>query len=97
MLENEWLGLLAMTLPPFLIRGGHRQSARRLHDVHPVRIVALHAVHLPLEHRMMLRKVKSRLRLDMTLETGLGVLAGIDDKLPASAACGHVLARRAVA
>ncbi len=58
----------------------HSQASRRFHDVHSVWIVAIDAVHLSFEHGVMLGKMKFGLRFLMTLETGFGVFARIDDE-----------------
>ena len=99
MFENKRTGLLAMTLRAGFIQPRHGQSARRFHDVHAVRIVALDAIHFSLQHRMMLRKMKFRLHFQMALQTRLRVFAGIDDEFFKAAATAHgdVFAGRAVA
>ena len=53
-------------------------------------IMALHAIHLVLQDRVMLRQVKFGLRGAVTLETGGRVFAGVDDELAAPAAAGDV-------
>src|SRR5690348_13504692 len=45
MLENERTRLFPVTLRAILVFPRHGQTARGLHDIHPVRIVALHAAH----------------------------------------------------
>jgi len=72
-----------MTLRAGFIEARHRQSARRFHDVHAVGVMALHAVHFP-SSTGDAAESEGRLRLEMALETGLGVLARIDDELPAA-------------
>ena len=44
--ERVRLGLLAMTLTARLVQPRHRQPAGGFHDVHPMRVVALHTIHL---------------------------------------------------
>ena len=78
--------LLAMTARTGVIPAREEQARRRLANVPSVRVVALHAIHLPLRHRMMMRQPKLRLRLDMTRETCRRILARIHDGPPASAA-----------
>ena len=55
-LENEWPALFAMTLRATLVQARHGESAGGLHDVVPVRVVTIDAVHHPFDHGMMLRK-----------------------------------------
>lgn len=86
MLEDERAGLGAMTLGAGLVQTCHRQPAGRFHDVAPVWVVALDAIQLPFEHRVMLRQVKLRVNIDVTTETRLGIAAGIDDELAATTA-----------
>jgi hypothetical protein len=49
-----------------------------------MRVVALDTVHFAFEHGMMLREVEFRVRFEVALKTGGGVLAGIDDELAAA-------------
>jgi hypothetical protein len=88
-LENERAGLFAMTLGAILVLPRHGEPAGGLHDIHPVGIVALHAIHFAFNDRMMLREVKFGPGFLMTLEAGFRVLAGIDDEFFESAAAGH--------
>ena len=96
-LEGMRPGLLAVALRAPLIQSRHSQSASGFHNVKPVRIVALRAIHVPLGHRMMLRQIELRVRLQMTCETRRGITAGIDDELAPSAPHGRVPAARTVA
>ncbi len=73
------------------------RPAGRFEDVVAMRIVALHAVHLLLQHRVVLGKLEFRLLLAMALETSRRVFAGIDDELASPAAARDVQARRSVA
>ena len=88
-LKNHRLGLFPMALGAVFIQTRHRQSARRLHDVHAVRIVTLNAVHFAFDHGMMLRQVEFSLRLHMTSETRGRILAGVDYKSIQSGGAGH--------
>ena len=99
MLINIWLGLFPVALGTEFIQPRHRQAARRFHDVHAVGIVALDAVHFSLQDRMMLGKMKFGIHFHMTLQTGLRVLAWIDDEFiePAPAAHRDVFAARSMA
>jgi hypothetical protein len=89
MLENERPRLLAMTLGASLILARHRQPARRFHDVHPVRIVALHAIHFAFDDRVMLRQMEFRPGFLVALEAGLRVFARVDDKFFKTTAARH--------
>lgn len=97
--EDKGTGLFAMALGASLILAGHGQSARGLHDIHAVGIVALHAVHFAFDDRVMLREVKFSPGFLVALETSFGVFAGIDDEFfePAAAGHGDVFAGRTVA
>lgn len=95
-LENERLGLFAMTGGAGLVQARQGQSSGWLHDVRPVRIVTLRAVHLAFENAMMMRQVEFGPGLQMAIETHRRVGAGIENELPAAAANGDVLAARAV-
>jgi len=97
MLEGMRPGLFAVALGAPLVQPRHRQPPGGFHNVKPVRIVALRAIHVPLRHRMVLRQIELRVRFQMTCETRRGIAAGIDDELPASAPHGRVPAARTVA
>ena len=75
MLEDKWPGLVAMALRATFVLPRHGQPARRFHDVAAVRIMALHAVHVPFDNRMMLRQIKFGVDVEMTLKTGRRILA----------------------
>ena len=62
-----------------------------------MRVMALHAIHLLLRHRVVLGKLKLHLFLAMALETGRWVLPGINDEFASPAAAGNVQACRPVA
>ena len=81
MLEYERPRLFAMTLSARLIETCHGQPSPRLHDVAPVRIVALHAIHAPFHDGMMLGKIELSMRFEMAVEANRGILARIDDGL----------------
>ena len=85
MLEDERPGLFAVALRASLILACHRQAARSPVNVASVRFVALGTVHFLLQHRVMLRKLKLCLHLEMALKARSRILAGIHNELPASA------------
>ena len=63
MFEYKWTCLFAMALSAVLILPRHGQAARRLENIRPVRIVALHAIHASFNHWMALGQMKFCLRL----------------------------------
>ena len=71
MLENKVPGLLLVTLGAGLIQPRHPKSARRLHNIVPVGIVTVDAVHLALQNRMMRGQAKLRVHPHVTTETSL--------------------------
>ena len=85
MFKNEWPGLFTMTLRATLVEPGHRQTAARFENIAPMGIMALHAIHPPLDDRMMLRQIEFRVRLQMTLKTGSRIFSRIDNKSGVSA------------
>jgi hypothetical protein len=89
--------LLFVTLSAVFIQPGHCQPACRLHDVTPVRIMALHAIHLLFQDRMMLRQVKFPFDRSMALETSRRILSRIGNEFSASATPLNMEASRAVA
>ena len=58
-----------MALRARFIQPRNAEPARSLHDVKPVRVVALRAIHVPFQQRMMLRQTEFRVRLQVTIET----------------------------
>ena len=96
-LVNERPGLLAMTLGAGFIQARHGQSAFRLEDVASVRVVALDAIHFIFEHWMMMGKFEFSLLLNVTLKTGGGFPAGIDDEFAATAPALNMAAAGSVA
>ncbi len=95
--KDQRTRLLAMTGRAAFVEARHRESAGRLEDVAPVRVVTVHAVQPPFDDRVVVRQIEFRVRLQVTLEAGRRVLAGIDDKLTPTAAHRDVLAARTVA
>lgn len=80
-LEYKWTGLFAMAPGAGFIELRHRQAAGGFHDVRPVWIVALGAVHVPFDDRMMMGQAEFRVGAHMTAEARLRFLAGIEDEL----------------
>ncbi len=95
--EHEQPRLLLVTLAALIVTTRHRQAARRLHDVHPVRIMTNHAVHLAFLQGMMMRQMELGLHIPMAIQACLRVASGIVDEHAQAAAGRRVLAARAVA
>jgi hypothetical protein len=89
MLKDDRLGLFVMALRAIFVQPRHRQATRRFHDVHAVRVVALHAIHFAFEHGMMLGQMKLGLGIQVAFEAGFGLLAGIDDEVVEATATAH--------
>jgi hypothetical protein len=96
-LKNKRPRLLPMTLSAILIQPRHCQAARRFENIAPVRIVALNAIHVTFNDRMMLRHPKFSLRLQMTLETSGWIFARVHNKFAAPTARFDMFAARPVA
>ena len=86
-----------MTLRAVLVQPRHGKAARRLENVAAVRVVALNAIHLTFHDRVMLRQTKFGLSLQMALETGARILAGIHNEFATAAPGFDMLASRAMA
>ena len=86
-----------MTFGALLVQARHGEAAGWLHDFMAVRVVALHTIHAAFDHGMMLGETKLRVNIEMALETGARIFAGIDDEAAASATHFNVFARRTVA
>jgi hypothetical protein len=97
MLKDEGPGLFAVALGAGFIQARHRQATGRFEDVAAMGIVALDAVHLLLQNRVVLGELEFRLFLAMALEAGGRVFPGVADKLAPPAAARHVEARGSVA
>jgi len=67
------------------------------HNVHAVRVMALDAVHLALDDRVVLRQVEFRVGIQVALKGRRRGPCGIDDEFAASAAYHDVFAGGAVA
>jgi len=97
MLEDKRPGLFAVALGAVLVEPSHRQPPCGFKDVGTVRIVALNAIHSPLEDSMMLGQTKLGMRLQMAGETRRRVVSGIYDELSASPAGRNMFAARSMA
>ena len=90
MFEHDAFRLRSMATRALFIQTRHCESARGLHHVLAVRVVALHAVHLPFTHRMMLGKIELSMNFEMTRETRLRIVAGIHNEFFTLATDGDV-------
>ena len=79
-LKDKGPRLRLMTARATLILPRHCQAALRFKDVSSVRVVAIHAVHIAFNDRMMLRQIEFGLSVQMALETGCGIFSRIDDE-----------------
>ena len=95
--ENEWPGLLPMTLAAVFVLAGHGQSAPGPENVLAMWIVALNAIHVTLIHRVVLRQAEFGLDLQMTVVASRRIFARVDDELSTTAARLDVFASRSVA
>ena len=94
MLEHKTPRLFAMAVRALLVQSRHGQAASRFHDVKAMRVVALHAIHLPFAHRMVLRKIKLRVHVEVAREARLRIAAGIHNEFSAASADDDMLAGR---
>jgi hypothetical protein len=97
MLEDEGPGLLPVALSAGFTLPRHSQPAGRFVDVAAVRVMALHAIHLLLRHRVVMGEQELRLFLAMALETGRRVLPGVDDEFASPSAARDMKAGRPMA
>ena len=81
MLKNERPGLVLMTLGATFILSGHGEATGRFENVAAMGIMAVNAVHVALNHGVMLGEIEFGLNIQMTLETGFGIFTGVNDKL----------------
>ncbi len=81
MLKDKRPGLVLVTLLAALVLSRHRQAARRFKNVAAVRIMAVHATHMAFKDGMMLRQIEFGLDIQMALEAGVRLFAGINDEV----------------
>lgn len=89
--------LVTMALSARSIESCHGESARRFHDIAPVRIVALHTVNAVLDDGMVVGQIKFRMGFEMTLVTTCRIFSGIDDEFASPASGRNVFAARPMA
>src|SRR5437879_6031319 len=97
MLKYKRPRLLAVTFGTALVQPRHRQAAGGLKNVGAMQIMALHAVHAAFGDWMVLGKTELSVDVQMTLETGGWISAGIHDEFAPATARLDVLAAGAVA
>ena len=93
--KNKRARLVAMALGAAFIMPRHGQPARRFENIAAMGIVALPAIHVAFDDRVMLGQIKFRVDVEMTLKTGRRILARVDDE-PDAAAGLDVFAARPV-
>ena len=94
--EDEMTRLVAMTGDALLILAGQGNSVGLLENLAAVRIVAIDAVHLPLQHGVMLRQPEIAVLARMAIQAGLRVFAGIENQGRSGFRCLNVEASGAV-
>ena len=95
--ENERAALFAMTLRASFVEARHGEAAGGLHDLVAVRVVAVHAIHVAFDDRVMLGEIKFGMDVEVALKAGAGIFAWVDDEPAAAAADAHMFAGRAMA
>ena len=86
MFENHRTRQVPMTFGATFVMPGHGQTALRLENIRPVRIVALNAIHAPFGDGMPLRQTEFSLDPEMARITSRRFFPGIDDELAPAAA-----------
>ena len=91
MFKNKWTPLCGVALEARFVLAQESDAAtfqrllnicRRAFDRHPdMRIMAISTTDLALQNRMMMRQLKACPHLEVTLETGFGRSARIDDRM----------------
>ena len=94
MLEDIRPRLLAVALGAAFIQPAHFRSARWVHNIETMRIVALHTIHVPFDYGMTMRQIKFRMRLLVTAEARARIFAGINNEFTQPSSTFDVLAAR---
>src|SRR5689334_6371007 len=92
--EYERPNLFPVTFGAALVLARHHQAAPFLMYVHPVRVVALDAIHFAFPDRMVLRQVDFDFGLDVTTNAGSRIVPRVYNEAPSSASGGNVPAAR---
>jgi hypothetical protein len=95
--EDEGSGLFPMAGAALLVESGHAEAAGGLEDLAAVGVVALDAVHLPFEHRVVLGQSELHLDILVAVVTCLWIFAGVENQPRPITWCGGVKASGAVA
>lgn len=93
MLKDKGAALECVALKADLVLAHEVGCASSLGDGALVRVVAVNAAHTPLHHRVAVGEFKLGANVEMALETGFRVLAGIDNEFGAAARVGMEAAR----
>lgn len=96
-LENKWARMLQVTLRALLVAPSHGEPRRRLKDFHSMWIVAIDTVHLPFNHRVMVRQTKLGLLVDVAIQTRLWIAPWVVDLTLNLPTARHVGAARSMA
>lgn len=96
-LEYERPGLFPVAPGTRLIEPGHRQAPRWFHQIAAMRIMALHTVHLALDHGVPLGQTEFGMDLKVALEAWSRIQSGIVNEFVPSAASVYMQAACAVA
>ncbi|MDB6032516.1 MAG: hypothetical protein JWM16_2854 [Verrucomicrobiales bacterium] len=96
MLVNERPALLAMALAASLVLARHGQPVGRLHDIHPMGIVALHTIHFAFRQRVMLWQIELGMRFHVATETSRRIFPRIHNEPPPPSSGLHMPAARSV-
>lgn len=94
MFEHKRAGLFGVALGAAFIQPCHGQPSGRLHNIKPVRIMALHTLHLTFRNRMMMRKTEFRMHIQMTLITRGRIILWVEDPIPFPSRRGYMEAPR---
>ena len=90
--------LFTMAFAAGLVDPRHGQTdPGRLHDVASVRVVTLHAIHLPFENGVSLGQSQFGMDLEVAGQAGLGIPSGIQNESCLAPACGDVAAAGSMA
>ena len=96
MFENHRTRQVPMTFRATFVMPGHGQTALRLENIRPVRIVTLNAIHSPFGDGMPLRQTEFSLDPEMARITSGRFFPGIDDEPAPATARLDMLASRPV-
>lgn len=84
-LKDKWTGLVLVTLGAALILSSHCQAAFGFENVTAVRVVAVDAIHVTFDDRVMLRQIELALDIEMALKTAVRFFPRVDNESGAAA------------